>query len=163
MYTLPDRFEFLSDAWIDEARRFLEKATAQMKDGLAGQPFSLSERFTDTPPHLKAPDDVSAWTARYDGTTMTVTRGFEATADVVVEGDYQAGLAGGQFIGMLAPGAMKAMRREVRTMHPSGAPTIKGRIENKAAGEILALLHDHLGRRTVENPDLAHRAAPARA
>ena len=54
---------------------------------------------------------------------------------------------------------MKAMRREVRTMHPSGAPTMKGRIENKVAGDILALLHDHLGRRTVENPDLAHRAA----
>ena len=63
--------------------------------------LSVRAVFTDTPPHLKAPDDVSAWTARYDGTTMTVTRGFEATADVVVEGDYQAGLAGGQFIGML--------------------------------------------------------------
>ena len=24
---------------------------------------------------------------------------------------------------------------------------------------MLALLHDHMGRRTVENPDLAHRAA----
>jgi hypothetical protein len=117
------------------------------------------ERFEGAPPHLKLQDDVGAWTARYDGAAITVARGFDAAADVMVEGDYQAGLAGGQFIGMLAPGAMKAMRREIKAMHGAGAVRMKGRIETPAAGEILALLHDHLGRRTVENPDLAHRAA----
>ncbi len=157
MYTLPDRFEFLSDAWIDEARRFLERACEQRKAELA--PFSLSERFADAPPHLELPDNVGAWTARYDGEAMTVARGFDPAADVTVEGDYQAGLAGGQFIGMLAPGAMKNLRREVAAMHGKDALKMKGRIENAAAGEILALLHDHQGRRTVENPDLAHRAA----
>jgi hypothetical protein len=156
MITLPDRFEFLSDAWIDEARRFLEKAVEQRREALA--PFSLSERFADAPPHLKLEGDVGAWNARYDGGQITVARGFDAGADVVVEGDYQAGIAGGQFIGMLAPGAMKAMRREIKTMHGKDAVTMKGRIENTAAGEIVALLHDHLGRRTVENPDLCHRA-----
>ncbi|HZZ87989.1 MAG TPA: phytanoyl-CoA dioxygenase family protein, partial [Caulobacteraceae bacterium] len=95
---------------------------------------------------------------RYDGETITVGRGFDANADVRVEGDYQAGIAGGQFIGMLAPGAMKAVRREVATMHGKDAVKISGRLENPAAGEIIALLHDHLGRRTVENPDLCHRA-----
>jgi hypothetical protein len=159
MYTLPDRFEFLSDAWLGEARAFLEKAVAQRKEALAGQPFSLSERFTGAPPHLKLPKNVGAWKARYDGETLTVARGFDPKADVVVEGDYQAGLAGAQFIGMLAPGAMKAMRREVAAMHGKDAVRMRGRIENPAAGEILALLHDHLGRKTVENPDLAHRAA----
>jgi ectoine hydroxylase-related dioxygenase (phytanoyl-CoA dioxygenase family) len=157
MYALPDRFEFLSDAWLDEARRFLETAAQQRKAEL--QPFSLSERFEGAPPHLELPDGVGAWTVRYDGRALAVSRGFDASADVVVEGDYQAGLAGAQVIGMLAPGAMKAMRREVATMHGEGAPKLRGRLENQAAGEILALLHDHLGRRTVENPDLAHRAA----
>ena len=98
MLMLPDRFEFLSDAWIDEARRFLEAAVGQRKDALGGQPFSLSERFTDAPPHLQLADDVGAWMARYDGSAMSVARGFDPKADVVVEGDYQAGLAGGQFI-----------------------------------------------------------------
>jgi len=156
MLTLPDRFEFLSDPWIDEARRFLEKAVEQRRDALA--PFSLSERFADAPPHLQLPDDTGAWTARYDGGAITVARGFDADADVTVEGDYQAGLAGSQFIGMLAPGAMKAMRREIKTMHGKDAVRMSGRIEDPAAGEIIALLHDHLGRRTVENPDLFHRA-----
>ncbi|HWF00069.1 MAG TPA: hypothetical protein VG248_09765, partial [Caulobacteraceae bacterium] len=157
MITLPDRFEFLSDAWIEEARRFLVKAAEQRKAELA--PFSLSERFEGAPPHLELPDNVGAWTARYDGEAMSVARGFDLTADVTVEGAYQAGLAGGQFIGMLAPGAMKNLRREVAAVHGKDALHMKGRIENPAAGEILALLHDHLGRRTVENPDLAHRAA----
>ena len=156
MHTLPDRFEFLSDDWLAETRRFLEKAVEQRRDALA--PFSLSERFADAPPHLKLPDNAGAWSARYGGGAITVARGFDASAEVVVQGDYQAGIAGSQFIGMLAPGAMKAMRREIKTMHGKDAVTMKGRIENPAAGEIIALLHDHLGRRTVENPDLYHRA-----
>ena len=159
MYTLPDRFEFLCDAWIDEARAFLEKAMEQRKDALAGQPFSLSERFTQAPPHLKLPRNTGAWTARWDGNAVNVARGFDAKADFVVEGDYQAGLAGAQFVGMLAPGAMAAMSREVATMHGKDAVRVKGKIDNPTVGEILALLHDHMGRRTVENPDLAHRAA----
>ena len=159
MYTLPDRFEFLSDAWIDEARAFLEKAMEPRKAALAGQPFSLSERFTHAPPHLKLPRNTGAWTARWDGNAITVARGFDAKADFVVEGDYQAGLAGAQFVGMLAPGAMAAMSREVATMHGKDAVRVKGKIDNPAVGEIFALLHDHMGRRTVENPDLAHRAA----
>ena len=159
MYTLPDRFVFLCDAWIDEARAFLEKAMEQRKDALAGQPFSLSERFTQAPPHLKLPRNTGAWTARWDGNAVNVARGFDAKADFVVEGDYQAGLAGAQFVGMLAPGAMAAMSREVATMHGRDAVRVKGKIDNPTVGEILALLHDHMGRRTVENPDLAHRAA----
>ena len=94
MLTLPDRFELLSDEWIDEARRLLTKAVEQRKDELGGQPFSLSERFADAPPHLQLPDNVGAWTARYDGEAITVARGFDASADVTVNGDYQAGLAG---------------------------------------------------------------------
>ena len=30
-------------------------------------PFSLTERFADAPPHLELPDNVGAWTVRYDG------------------------------------------------------------------------------------------------
>ena len=52
-------------------------------------------------------------TLRYDGETLTVSRGFDERADVVVEGDYQAALTAAQFVGVLAPGAMKAMYREV--------------------------------------------------
>jgi ectoine hydroxylase-related dioxygenase (phytanoyl-CoA dioxygenase family) len=158
MQQLPDRFEFLSDAWLEEARAYLTKVLETRKDALGGQRFQVSERFTDAPPHLGLPDNVGAWTATYDGAALTVSRGFGAAADMIVEGDYQAALAGAQFIGFLAPGAVQAMAREVATMHGSDAVRIKGGLPSAAAGEALALLHDHLGRRTVENPDLRHRA-----
>jgi Phytanoyl-CoA dioxygenase (PhyH) len=119
----------------------------------------VSERFTDAPPHLKFDRDVASWSMRYDGESVTVTREFNPTADLTVEGDYQAALAAAQFVGVLAPGAMEAMWREVATMFGRDALRVKGALQDKAANVMLALLHDHLGRRTVENPDLAHRAA----
>jgi ectoine hydroxylase-related dioxygenase (phytanoyl-CoA dioxygenase family) len=51
------------------------------------------------------------------------------------------------------------MLRELATIYGENrVPRVKGKVENPAANEILMLLHDHMGRRTVENPDLAHRA-----
>jgi ectoine hydroxylase-related dioxygenase (phytanoyl-CoA dioxygenase family) len=159
MITLPGRFEFLSDEWIAEARKFLERECKNRKDRLAGHAFSISERFTDAPPHLKFPDAIGAWSMRYDGENVSVAREFNASADPVVEGDYQATLAAAQFVGVLAPGAMAAMGREVATMFGKDAIRVRGAIKSPEVNEILALLHDHMGRRTIENPDLAHRAA----
>ena len=63
MLTLPHQFEFLSDAWLEDARRLLERETALRKDRLGGRPFSVGERFTNAPPHLKFADNVAAWSA----------------------------------------------------------------------------------------------------
>src|SRR5579883_1282341 len=155
MYALPDHFELLSDPWIDEARRVLEKALEQR----SLPPFSVSERYRDPPPHLELAEGGAAWTARYDGETLTVSRSFDPEAQMVVEGDYQAAVSGGQVIGLLAPGTVKHMRRELAAMYGQSAIEMRGRLEDRAVVETLSLLHDHLGRRTVENPDLAHRAA----
>ena len=46
---LPGRFEFFSDAWLDEARKFLERECRNRKEQLGAQRFSLSERFADAP------------------------------------------------------------------------------------------------------------------
>ncbi len=156
---LPHRFEFLSDAWLDEAKKFLERECTIRREQLTGRTFSLAERFLHAPPHLEFADDVAAWSMRYDGENVTVSRDFNDAADLVVEGDYQAALTAAQFVGVLAPGAMAAMSREVATMFGKDALRMKGRLKDAQANEILALLHDHMGRRTVENPDLAHRAA----
>ena len=159
---LPGRFEFLSDAWLDEARKFLERECKNRKEQLGAHPFSLSERFIDAPPHLKLDDNVGAWQMRYDGEKIAVTRGFDASADLTIEGDYQAALTSAQFVGVLAPGAFAAMGREVATMFSKDALKVKGALKGRHANEVLMLLHDHMGRRTVENPDLAHRAARQR-
>jgi len=157
MFTLPGRCEFLSDAWLAEATSFLERGVAQRKATMG--PFSFSERFADAPPHLGFPDNLASWSARFDGHELTVSRAFDPTADLIVEGDYQAALCAAQFVGVLAPGAEAHMRREVRRMFGKTAMRTKGALQDAGAVELMALLHDHMGRRTVENPDLAHRAA----
>jgi hypothetical protein len=162
MFTLPERCEFLSDAWLAEARRFLEREVVRRKDALAGRRFSVSARYTDAPPHLGFDGAVATWTFTFDGEQLAVERRFDADSDLVVEGDYQAALAAAQFVGVLAPGAEAAMRREVATMHGVDAIRVRGALASESAREMLALLHDHMGRRTVENPDLAHRAARQR-
>ena len=64
-----------------------------------------------------------------------------------------------QYVGVLAPGAMRSMLHEVRATHGKDALRFNGALAGEPEREMLALLHDHMGRRTVENPDLAHRAA----
>ena len=159
MITLPHHAEFLSDAWLAEARSFLEREAALRKDRLGDKPFTVSERFAHAPPHLGLPADTASWNVAYDGKTVTVSREFNAGADLVVEGEYQAALTMAQFVGLLAPGALAGALREVGTMFGKDAVRVKGVLENETANEMLLLLHDHMGRRTVENPDLAHRAA----
>lgn len=154
MFVLPDRFEFLSDAWIDEARRWLDGRKGQL-----GAPFSVSERFADAPPHLGLPGDAASWTVRWDGAEVSVTRAFDGGATATCEGDYQAALMAAQWVGLAVPGAVEAMLREVRAAFGKDAIRFGGAgAMPDAAAQVMAHFHDHMGRRTVENPDLAHRA-----
>lgn len=157
MLALADRAEFLSEAWIEMAQAFLTREAEKRKDALA--PFTLSERFTDAPPHLKLPHDVAAWRVRWDGGALTAERGFNEAAESVIEGDYQATLNMAQAVGGADEAAMAAAYRETRRMYAKAAPRREGEIGDPCAREMLALLHDHMARRTLENPDLAHRAA----
>jgi ectoine hydroxylase-related dioxygenase (phytanoyl-CoA dioxygenase family) len=159
MLTLPGQVEFLSDAWIDEARAFLCREIARRPDAFAGAPFSLSEGFDHAPPHLQVPGDRAAWTLRWDGSELTVARGFDPAADRVIEGDYQAALTAAQWVGLTAPGEAEALHRELTALYGPGALRLSGEPLPGAAADLMKHLHDHMGRRTVENPDLAHRAA----
>ncbi|HEX7037920.1 MAG TPA: phytanoyl-CoA dioxygenase family protein [Pseudomonadales bacterium] len=155
MITLPHHFELLSERWLEEASRFLT-CEVQRRQNLPA--FSLAERLTNAPPHLGLDGDTACWSARYDGERVTVTPTFDPDADLTVEGDYQARLMAAQHVGILAPGAKAAMLREVRHVFGANAPSARGRIAHPEVREVLGLMHDHLGRSTVENPDLAHRA-----
>ena len=159
MYTLPHQVEFLTDAWMQAAERFLTREVEQRKGRLGARPFSISERFTHAPPHLKFDRDIAAWHARYDGERVSVGRGFVADADMTVEGEYQAALLAAQFVGVGAPNGMRTMHRELTNAFGRDAMKVKGGIDGQAALDLLADLHDHLARCTVENPDLMHRAA----
>lgn len=154
MHTLPHQFEFLSDAWLAEAGSFLRQETEKEQPAA----FSISERFADALPHLELPGDVASWSARWDGEAVTVVRTPDPTADVVVEGDYQAALTAAQLVGITAPNAAEHMRREIAQQFGKDALRIRGRLADQGVELLTARLHDHLGRHTVENPDLRHRA-----
>jgi hypothetical protein len=156
MYTLPHQFEFLSDEWLAEARNFLEGEVRTKPDVGA---FSLTERFTDAPPHMRMAGDVASWSVAYDGKEISVSREVRTDADMIVEGDYQAALVSAQRVGITAPEAAEAMWREVAQQFGKDALRVKGATPSPAVARLLARLHDHLGRRTVENPDLHHRAS----
>jgi len=157
LITLPHHVEFLSDRWLDEIGKFFAAQLPQKKPLLAG-PFSVSERFTDAPPHLGFPDNVGAWTARFDGESIAVSRGFNETADLTVQGDYQAALYLAQFVGVLVPGGAEEMWREAHHLFGANAFSVRGELTDPQAARLLGLAHDHMARRTVENPDLEHRA-----
>lgn len=157
LITLPHHVEFLSDRWLAEAGNFFREQMPLKKALLAG-PFSVSERFTDAPPHLGLPGNVASWSLCFDGESVTVSREFAESADLVVEGDYQQALYLAQFIGVLVPGGAEEMWREARHMFGPEAFRIRGALSDPQAQRLLALAHDHMGRRTVENPDLEHRA-----
>ncbi len=157
LVTLPHHVEFLSDAWLDQARRFFEEQMPVKKALLAG-PFSVSERFSDAPPHLKLPGNVATWSARFDGESVTVSREFVDSADLVIEGDYQAALSLAQFVGVLVPGGAEQMWREARHLFGADAFRVRGALADEQAQRLLGLAHDHMARRTVENPDIEHRA-----
>jgi ectoine hydroxylase-related dioxygenase (phytanoyl-CoA dioxygenase family) len=62
-------------------------------------------------------------------------------------------------VGIAAPGALRTLRREIDHLYGADALKVRGAIADPKALEVLSGLFDHLGRKTVENPDLAHRAA----
>lgn len=156
MYTLPHQVELAGDGWLEAARRWLERETVARREQL--RPFSFSERFTDAPPHLGLPGNTGAWTVRYDGASLTVERGADDAADLVVDADYQAACTWAQRVGVSTPAAAESAWRELTLWYGKDALRVRGGLPDAAARALVADLHDHLARRTVDNPDLHHRA-----
>lgn len=158
MYTLPHQLELLSDGWLAEAERFLRRELLDQPQQ-AFSPFSLTERLTDAPPHLGFPDDVARWTARFDGTDLHVSRDGGEGSDLVVEGDYQAAVTAAQYVGIQDPHGARHLGRELAQVYGPVAVRVRGAVADPAVNAVLGRMHDHLGRVTVENPDLHHRAS----
>lgn len=153
---LPHQCEFLSNEWLQGAQSFLCDAVQRANDLPS---FALNERFVNAPPHLGFADDVAQWSVQYDGKNLQVGRDLAGDADLQVEGQYQAGLMMAQAVGALSAKLMADSFRETRHWFGDDALVMKGRISDKGVANVMALMHDHLARVTVENPDLNHRAS----
>ncbi len=158
LITLPHHVELLSDRWFEEAATFFREAVPPRRQGLAGRTFSASARFTDAPAHLKLPGNAGAFSVRFDGQDTILLRDFDSAADLVLECEYQAALALAQFVGVLVPGGAQSMWREARNTFGAEAFALRGSLPEGPIRTLAGLFHDHMARRTVENPDLEHRA-----
>jgi ectoine hydroxylase-related dioxygenase (phytanoyl-CoA dioxygenase family) len=151
---LEHQCEFLTDTWLERAAAFLRNAV-QRADRLPA--FCLVESFRNAPPHLGMKNDV-AWYVHYDGDRLTIGRDCPHRPDVEVSGEYQAGLQMAQVVGGLSSAIMGQAFREVRHWFGETAIKVTGRFTDPELTQLLGLLHDHMARMTVENPDPAHRA-----
>jgi ectoine hydroxylase-related dioxygenase (phytanoyl-CoA dioxygenase family) len=153
---LDERVEFLSDGWIAQAHARLRSSIQIYRHELGGAELSLCEAFSDAPPHLARPGNVAAWNVRIRGGDIAVRPGVDESCAVQIRGDYQTILPVAQAVG---PTALKRAQRE--TAHRDGKDFAKvtGTMPSGRLGDILADLHDHMARRTLENPDLQHRIA----
>jgi ectoine hydroxylase-related dioxygenase (phytanoyl-CoA dioxygenase family) len=158
MFVLPHHLEFLSPRWRQEARDVLAQTRPSPAERLKGRTFSVSGRFYDLPPHFEASDGVASVTLSFDGTAFQVTEDFDPGADLVVEGGYQPALTAAQMVGITVAGGVAILRREVAHLYGDDALKVRGAIAEPEILAILGALFDHLGRKTIENPDLAHRA-----
>ena len=152
---LDERVEFFSDEWVATAKAQLERLVQRNPDALEGVRYSLCEAFSNAPPHLGLADNLACWTLRFADGAVQVQRGRDDNPDLVVTGDYQAIMPVAHAVGPIATARASALAQHLfgeRALRSRGAPPPPAGL-----GVILSELHDHLARRTVENPDLGHR------
>lgn len=136
--------EFLSDGWIEEARRFLRGAAPDAA-------FSFCEAFADPPPGI-----AGAWHVRVADGRVEAAAGEAAGTDLRVDGDYQAMLGMVQTVYAAGRDSLGRAHREMTHRHGPDAMRMSGTVPGPMQG-VLAGLHDHMAARTVENPHLEHR------
>jgi len=153
------RVEFLSDGWIEVARRYLEDAVETTPE-LGTARVSICESFTDAPPALGLPDDRAVWHFAIDNGRVDVGRGDLAGADLRVDGDYQTILGIAQTVYAAGPEATARAHREMAHRAGPDAVRMTGEIDgDKPALKAIGGLHDHLAAHTIENPHFEHRVA----
>ena len=159
MFTQPsvglnERVEYASAEWRAEAQRFLESRCAAHP----GASFSFSAPLDNPPPHLNGGDEPFGYTVRIaDGTVQTETRP-RTDVDLFQRGDYNAGLPMAWGVYGDDPTYRERIVREYRHLARDRAGEPVGAMpEDPALAGLLGEMHDHLARRTLNNPDVAHR------
>lgn len=151
------RCEFLSPAWIAAAAAYLHERMAADAD-LARIRFTLSEYATDAPRTLADATGGVGWHCRIDQGDVSVGNGPLPSADLVIEGPYQALLEHAQLVNSAGPEAIARGRRELACRFGPDAVRVARRTAPEASvAALLNDLHDFLAAHTIDNPDYAHR------
>lgn len=81
-----NKFEFVSNEWVDQAKEILEDLVSQF--GVEGVSFSVCETFTDAPTNID-PSGVASWHFYIQGKSVNVGKGKVNDSDVKINYDYK--------------------------------------------------------------------------
>ncbi len=150
--------EFASREWCDEANRYLQEQAGLHPEALDGVEWSVTERWQNAPPHLRFQDNVAGFWFTISGGRIEVGAGPAAEADTEIDGDYNAILPIGWTIYGGDAEIQARAQREYGHLSRSKPVRMKGEFpSHPPLLPFLGGLHDHMARRTINNPDIDHR------
>ena len=151
---LAERAELASPSWIETAAAFLKQ---QPGVPVLASPYRLSTRLENSPPHLKQQD--LGYTITFTKDAVDIHTGTSADAQWQQVRDYNQSLP---FMWLIAEDNPEGDRllHEYMELFPKGnlAPQCSAPLPPDIES-ILSALHDHMARRTINNPDIEHRAS----
>lgn len=150
--------EFASRGWCEEANRYLQEQAALHPEALTGVEWSVTERWQNAPPHLGFEDNVAGFWFTISAGKIEVGAGPAAEADTEIDGDYNAILPIGWTIYAGDTEIQARAQREYGHLSRSKPVKMKGEFpSHPPLLPFLGGLHDHMARRTINNPDIEHR------
>lgn len=156
---ISERFEFVSEQWLDSARSFLQDKLNSIDRTLPLGRFAAVETYLDAPPHLECPDDVATVHIVIKDGELDVGYGDVSEPNLRVRGDYNRSLVIGASVYEDLPERRDRIQRELRHRHGTVLEVTGSGFANVNPDilKLLSGLHDHLAKRTVGNPDIPHK------
>lgn len=153
---LAERAELASPHWIAVAGAFLAGFSQGVQAPAA--PWRYSALLEHPPLHLSPKGEPLAYTITFSETGIEITPTADPEADRFETADYNCALPLAWILHEDNPRASR-LEREYRLLFGSGLKEPRERTPApEAARKVLAALHDHMARRTINNPDIRHRA-----
>ena len=153
---LADRAELASRDWIRVAGGFLATQNGHVS-GL-NAPFKCSSEFTNPPPHLARDRESIAYTITFASDGITIDDTLDPGADRFQTADYNSALP----FAWLVHRDNEDIGRLIHEYEHLFGDKVDGPIQRTptptAVQAILNDLHDHMAVRTINNPDIEHRA-----
>ena len=151
---LGERVEFASAGWLKEVERFL----SERADALPDTEFAFSMRLDNPPPHLHEGTEPFGFAVSLQRGAVAVSPTPSEAVDVHRRADYNAALPFAWTVHGGDDAIRARIQREYHLLAGDRYPPTDAHphLEPRLA-QTLADLHDHMARRTVNNPDVEHR------
>lgn len=156
---ISERFEFVSEKWLESARTFLQNKLDTFNGNPPTGRFAAVETYTNAPPHLKCPRDIATVHIVIENGQLEVGYGEVENPTFHAKGDYNRSLVIGASVYEELPKRRERMQRELHHRHGNVLQVTGAGFADidPSVLKLLEGLHDHLAKRTVSNPDIQHK------